>query len=376
MLRTGLTLNSHHQSALPSAATGSKLQAVTGVPRCAAPLLSPVPLCVCPPGAMKPQVLAVTDAALRALPKELLPLSPTLLISYDLPTRKVRGGGSAGGWIVRGCSGCGHGGAGLARRCYGAETPAPAAAARWLLLLLLPVSDAHTCTPPSTPSRRPTCAACSRCRPAALPILPVTPTPCLPPCVFPLNRRPTCVARSRCWAAARRRAGTRALLCTLRWRGCWRSCARWACRAGCPAARPAAVLSAGSCAWPHFAAAGVGWRSCARGVDSLRRPRCDHDHTCAAVARSCLPCPPPRPAAQRRLLLPCRLATHARDRWRSFRRSRSRRCRSTSATSLPARQEAAHVGCCSHARQVRSQPCWRAPEHHRRPGRPPGGRPD
>lgn len=34
-------------------------------------------------------MLAATDACLRVLPKELLPLSPTLLISYDLPTRKV-----------------------------------------------------------------------------------------------------------------------------------------------------------------------------------------------------------------------------------------------------------------------------------------------
>ncbi|KAL4439488.1 hypothetical protein ABPG77_008817 [Micractinium sp. CCAP 211/92] len=33
-------------------------------------------------------VLATTDAGLRAVPKELLPLSPTLLVSYDLPTRK------------------------------------------------------------------------------------------------------------------------------------------------------------------------------------------------------------------------------------------------------------------------------------------------
>ncbi|KAL4437314.1 hypothetical protein ABPG75_004453 [Micractinium tetrahymenae] len=35
-----------------------------------------------------PGVLATTDAGLRSLPKELLPLSPTLLISFDLPTRK------------------------------------------------------------------------------------------------------------------------------------------------------------------------------------------------------------------------------------------------------------------------------------------------
>ncbi|PRW45444.1 eukaryotic initiation factor 4A [Chlorella sorokiniana] len=33
-------------------------------------------------------VLATTDAGLRAVPKDLLPLSPTLLISYDLPPRK------------------------------------------------------------------------------------------------------------------------------------------------------------------------------------------------------------------------------------------------------------------------------------------------
>lgn len=38
-----------------------------------------------------PQVLATTDAGLRAVPKDLLPLSPTLLISYDLPLRKVGG---------------------------------------------------------------------------------------------------------------------------------------------------------------------------------------------------------------------------------------------------------------------------------------------
>lgn len=36
------------------------------------------------------QVLATTDSGLRALPKELLPLAPSLLVSYDLPTRKVR----------------------------------------------------------------------------------------------------------------------------------------------------------------------------------------------------------------------------------------------------------------------------------------------
>ncbi|KAL4855887.1 ATP-dependent RNA helicase FAL1 [Chlorella vulgaris] len=33
-------------------------------------------------------VLATTDSGLRALPKELLPLAPSLLVSYDLPTRK------------------------------------------------------------------------------------------------------------------------------------------------------------------------------------------------------------------------------------------------------------------------------------------------
>lgn len=44
---------------------------------------------VCCPSKLPPQVLATTDAGLRAVPKDLLPLSPTLLISYDLPTRKV-----------------------------------------------------------------------------------------------------------------------------------------------------------------------------------------------------------------------------------------------------------------------------------------------
>ena len=38
-----------------------------------------------------PQVLATTDACLRALPREsgLLPLTPSLMVAYDLPTRKV-----------------------------------------------------------------------------------------------------------------------------------------------------------------------------------------------------------------------------------------------------------------------------------------------
>eukprot|EP00887_Chlorella_sp_A99_P001307 scaffold14.g1307.t1 len=34
------------------------------------------------------EVLATTDACLRALPKEVLPLAPTLLVHYDLPLRK------------------------------------------------------------------------------------------------------------------------------------------------------------------------------------------------------------------------------------------------------------------------------------------------
>ena len=35
------------------------------------------------------QVLATTDVCLRVISKELVPLNPTLLVSYDLPTRKV-----------------------------------------------------------------------------------------------------------------------------------------------------------------------------------------------------------------------------------------------------------------------------------------------
>ena len=47
-------------------------------------------------------VLATTDAGLRSLPKELLPLSPTLLVSYDLPTRKVSGPLGVGGAVWTG----------------------------------------------------------------------------------------------------------------------------------------------------------------------------------------------------------------------------------------------------------------------------------
>ena len=73
-----------------------------GIPAPCPLIIIPLPpldrLSMCALFAPRTQVLACTDAALRALPKELLPLSPTLLVSYDLPTRKVgarQGGGGA-----------------------------------------------------------------------------------------------------------------------------------------------------------------------------------------------------------------------------------------------------------------------------------------
>ena len=36
------------------------------------------------------KILCTTDAPLRALSREATPLAPTLLINYDIPTRKVR----------------------------------------------------------------------------------------------------------------------------------------------------------------------------------------------------------------------------------------------------------------------------------------------
>ena len=77
-----------------------------GIPAPCPLIIIPLPpldrLSMCALFAPRTQVLACTDAALRALPKELLPLSPTLLVSYDLPTRKVgarQGGGGAGGVV-------------------------------------------------------------------------------------------------------------------------------------------------------------------------------------------------------------------------------------------------------------------------------------
>ncbi|PSC73642.1 eukaryotic initiation factor 4A [Micractinium conductrix] len=63
------------------AGAGERRRAAAGGPpgRDEAPAAAPPPFVA---------VLACTDAALRVLPKELLPLSPTLLVSYDLPTRK------------------------------------------------------------------------------------------------------------------------------------------------------------------------------------------------------------------------------------------------------------------------------------------------
>lgn len=49
------------------------------------------------------QVLATTDVCLRVVSKDLLPLNPTLLVSYDLPARKVTMG--RGAQALQGCAG-------------------------------------------------------------------------------------------------------------------------------------------------------------------------------------------------------------------------------------------------------------------------------
>ena len=148
------------------------------------------------------QVLATTDAALRALPRELLPLSPTLLVNYDLPTRKVS-----------------------------LTFTRLAAAAPWCMLsaeLLCTVSQ-HVLRPGVSCAQCCTPSATIQC--CAVPGMPAVPSPHPPPTSFqllpccPANRTCTCAATRACWAAAALQ-GASALPSTLRLRGSWRSCGR------------------------------------------------------------------------------------------------------------------------------------------------------